>query len=132
MNITITARHGDHDVEGIATYAEDKVLKLDRYLDRIDTVEVVLDGDADTRHRCELIIGGVRGQVFVTECESPTPQAAIDRCVDKMERQLTKYKEKRRDSHRKSSRNEPVVLDASATDYDVDDEPTYEDVSDTP
>jgi putative sigma-54 modulation protein len=80
----------------VKQYCEDKAGKLVRYYDRVDHIEVVLDGK-NGLHSAELIVhhGGGKEPLVAKE-EHTDLFAAVDLLVDKMERQLTKLKERLR------------------------------------
>ncbi|MFN3485882.1 MAG: ribosome hibernation-promoting factor, HPF/YfiA family [Planctomycetota bacterium] len=116
MKVTVTARHADF-TEAIKDYAYEKARRLERYFDALRKLEVILDADSDGRYSAEMIASAVRGHVLVCHSLQDNAMAAIDAVVDKMERQLTKLKEKLRDKHAKeetkearSRRNPPELV----------------------
>jgi putative sigma-54 modulation protein len=105
MKVTVTARHADF-TDGMKTYAYEKALRLNHYFDHLRKIEVILDVDGDRRYSAELIASAVRGHVLVCHAADQTAMAALDSVVDKMERQLTKFKEKLNDKHAKGNGKE--------------------------
>lgn len=95
MNVTVTMRHQELPSEA-RDYATDKTEGLTKYFDHLTRGEVVLDGAPEGKYKAELIIHGVRGHVFVCHAVGDTVTAAIDKAHDKMEHQLTKFKDKLR------------------------------------
>lgn len=93
MRVTVTARHVEIS-DGMKDYAREKAGRLERYFDHLKKVEVILDMNGDRRFSAEMIASAVRGQVLVCHSVDQTAMAALDSVVDKMERQLTKFKEK--------------------------------------
>ena len=91
MQITVTGRHAgitDHAKD----YAEKKVVRLDRYFDGVQSIDVIMDREGD-QNTVELIIS-VSGSRLVSESLQADPYAAIDFALDKAETQLIRYKEK--------------------------------------
>jgi len=76
-------------------YAEDKARKLSRFYDRIEIIEVVVDRES-IQYRVEMVVRTDRRQTFVGQVDAGDCYEAIDLVVDKLERQLKKHKEKRR------------------------------------
>jgi putative sigma-54 modulation protein len=98
VNIEVTAR--DQGVsERMKSYGSDKASKLVRYFDRISRILVVLETVHDTR-RVEMVVHVDSGATLVGEERHTDMFAAIDLLVDKMERQLTKHKEKLHERNR--------------------------------
>lgn len=94
MQITITARHVSVS-EDIKQYARDKSEKLLRFYDRIQAIQVVIDYEGD-EFTVEMIVNaGSRNEFVAHEAGSDT-HVLIDVTVDKLERQLTKHKERLR------------------------------------
>jgi len=102
MKVTVTARHADF-TDATKSYAYEKAHKLEHYFVHLRKIEVILDLDGDRRYSAELIASAVRGHVLVCHAVDQTPLAALDSVVDKMERQLTKFKEKLSEKHAKGN-----------------------------
>jgi len=94
VQIRLTGRHIDVSDE-LRDYVEEKVRKLDKYYDRIHEVEVIMDQESE-QLSVELIVRAGQKHTFVASEVGPEPAALIDMLVDKMERQLTRHKEKNR------------------------------------
>lgn len=125
----MTVRHIEISDE-LREYAEEKVLRLKKYLDRIHHTEVIMDGVGD-EVRMSIHISAVKGQTFSADSQGATPKEAIDATVDKMERQLNKYKEKLKGKDRKSSGRMRAIKEADMSlPTDDEDEPTYQDIVD--
>ncbi|NUN50014.1 MAG: ribosome-associated translation inhibitor RaiA [Candidatus Brocadiae bacterium] len=97
MRVQITAKHVDMTDE-IRDYAEERGEKLGRFYDRITAVDVVLTRDGND-YGAEMICHGTRGQKLMAKLSHEDLFAAIDLVTDKMERQVTKLKEKVRGHH---------------------------------
>jgi putative sigma-54 modulation protein len=94
MQVTVTGRHmGVSDA--LRTYCEEKAARLPRFLDRILSIEVVLDGK-DGIHTAEMIVHSAGAPPFVATERHEDAYAAIDLLVDKIEEQLRRYKERHR------------------------------------
>ncbi|QAR33051.1 ribosome-associated translation inhibitor RaiA [Geovibrio thiophilus] len=91
MNVQITARNIEI-TDAIRSYAEKKVAKLEKYFDHITEANVLLEVQKNL-HIVEVLITA-KG-VFMKGLEkSEDLYASIDLSVDKIEKQLIKYKEK--------------------------------------
>ncbi len=92
MRITVTGRHTDVP-DALRSYAEEKSAKLERYYDRVQTVDVVFDVDAG-QQRCEMIARADHHTTFVAKELHAEAFAALDAAVKDLERQLNRHKEK--------------------------------------
>jgi putative sigma-54 modulation protein len=93
MRINFTARHFKAP-EKVKQYAEKKVSRLKRYYDGIIECEIILDYEKQTQ-LAEIAIK-VYGQRLVAQEKSEDIYKSIDFAVDKLERQVKKYKAKLR------------------------------------
>ncbi len=94
MQVTVSGRHMSVS-ESLKRYCLEKAQKLERFFNRIQAVDVVLDGQAGM-HTAEIIVHADGNQPFVASERQEDVYAAIDILIDKMERQLTRHKEKLR------------------------------------
>ena len=109
MEITVTGRHAEIS-DGLKRYAEEKSSKLERFYDRVHTVEVVFDIDAG-KQRCEIIARADHHMTFVAKETHVDPFASLDAAVRDLERQLTRHKEKHRNrKHQSPGRGEQEPL----------------------
>lgn len=93
MRVTITAKHVKV-TDSIKDYARSKFERLERYFDRIDTVQVLLNRDGKD-NVCEINIHtDTHNQLSAVVHNSDDMHAAIDLCMDKIQAQLKKVKEK--------------------------------------
>ncbi|MEE9200984.1 MAG: ribosome-associated translation inhibitor RaiA [Candidatus Brocadiales bacterium] len=92
MNIIVSGRHISI-THAIKSYAEKKVKKLEKFYDKLIKVQVNLDVENE-RHCAEMIASAPRGSILIAEVIDHDIYAAIDRAADKLERQLTRHKEK--------------------------------------
>ena len=86
--------------ERITEYVSDKASKLDRFLPDIDEVRVDLSvlksaRSAADRQVAQITIRGKRGYILRTEERSEDLYTSFDRSLDKMQRQIERYKGKR-------------------------------------
>lgn len=91
MQITTTARHYEL-TPALKEYAERKVVNLKKYFDQIGTAHITFSLEK-YRHTVEITVH-VNGRDFNSKEESEDMYASIDRVVDKLERQILKYKGK--------------------------------------
>lgn len=91
MNRRVTARHFDMS-EATKEYALGAMDGLKRYFDRIVDFHLVLEKEKD-RWRAECVLG-VHGKTLNADSVDDLLYPAIDGVVEKMERQLEKYKAK--------------------------------------
>jgi putative sigma-54 modulation protein len=93
--IEFKGRH-DHITERMQAHAAKKMARLARYGDRLLRIEVVAD-HAHKNPEVELIAHQRRGAPLVAKGRGTSFAATIDLLVDKLEAQLRKQKEKRKD-----------------------------------
>lgn len=98
MRVTVTARHARFS-DRMKEYAHDKARHLEHYFDHLRKLEVILDAGSGDRFNVEMIASAVRGHVLVCHSTGATAMAAVDSVVDKMERQLVRFKEKLYSKH---------------------------------
>jgi putative sigma-54 modulation protein len=92
VQIEISTRHGNLASDQ-QVYVREKAEKLLKYFARIMAIEVAVD---HLKHewQVEILVSAEHKHDFVATEVGPTPQAAVDQCVHKIEQQLRKYKEK--------------------------------------
>ena len=91
MQISITGHHVDI-TQALRAYVESKLARLERHFDNMTNVHVILSIQKE-RQKAEATIHVSRGNLFA-DAEHEDMYAAIDGLVDKLDRQLKKYKEK--------------------------------------
>jgi len=94
VQLSVTGRHVDI-TDSMKQYAEEKTLKLTKFYDRIEAIDVVVDREV-VQHRVEVVVRTDHKQTFVGQVDAGDYYEAIDLVVDKLERQLKKHKEKLR------------------------------------
>jgi putative sigma-54 modulation protein len=98
MQMNITFRHID-PIDSLKNYAREKVERVNKYLDRATEATVVLSLERHLHHADIRIQSGtylLRGRE-----KSEDMYASIDLAMDKIERQLKRYKEKLKSHHGK-------------------------------
>jgi putative sigma-54 modulation protein len=97
MNIIVTGRHLEV-TPALKKYAEEKIKKFNRYLSHISEAIITLSVEK-YRHKVEVLLK-VNGVLIQAEGITGEIYSSIDEVVEKLERQVKKYKEKLV-SHRK-------------------------------
>ena len=92
MDITISFRHIDADEE-IKVYIEEKMARLQKYIETPLDVHVVLSLERKYRHRVDVMFT-INGVVINAHEVMDDTRAAVDKILDKLERRLTKYRDK--------------------------------------
>lgn len=97
-NIQITGRHVQV-TDSMKDYAMDKISKIERFMNRIIDVNVIMDIQK-LEHRVEIILKA--GNMKITsKAVSTDMYVSIDQAVDKLEAQILRYKSKIQDHHAK-------------------------------
>ena len=105
MRLQVNARRG-HVSEQVHAYAEKRFAKLERRLYPETAVDVTLErlNNPSIRedHVAEAVVH-TKGPNIVARESAETYEAAIDRLVDKLERQIERYRDKRTHEPRRAS-----------------------------
>ena len=101
MQIEITNRHGTLGTDQ-SRHFRDKAEKLVKYFDRLMAVEVAVDHGKNV-YQVEIRASAEHKHDFFAKEEGPTPEAAMDLCLHKVEGQLRRYKDKIQDHHQGDS-----------------------------
>ena len=91
MQINVTFRHMDSS-EPVRAYVEDKLPKVKKYIDEPVEAQVVLSVEK-IRHKAEVTLVA-KGITIKASDETADMYAAVDGVMDKIERQLKRYKDK--------------------------------------
>lgn len=91
MQINLSGRHLDI-TPALRAYVETKLLRIERHFDHVTTAHVVLAVEKE-RKKAEATIHVNRGNLFA-DAEHNDMYAAIDKLMDKLDRQVKKHKEK--------------------------------------
>jgi putative sigma-54 modulation protein len=103
MQIQVTARHFDAD-DRLQEYVQKKVARLQRYYDGITDVQVVLTRNTQVPEALAEIGVSVFRKQLTARAESATHEEAVDRCVERIRRQLYRYKARLRGTDRDEHR----------------------------
>jgi putative sigma-54 modulation protein len=95
MEIKVSGRHIEV-TPAIREYASEKALKLPRYFDRVQGIDVVINHGDHNHYSVEIITNVERTDPFIARASGLDLYACIDDAIDKMERQLTDHKQKLR------------------------------------
>lgn len=91
MQLNLTGHHVDI-TPSIRSYVETKLEKIERHFDHVTNAHVILTIEKE-RQKAEATIHVNRGNIYA-DAEHNDMYAAIDRLVDKLDRQVKKHKEK--------------------------------------
>lgn len=97
MNILVNARHMEV-TDAIREFVQNKVSKLPKYYDNVQSIEVHLDREAD-HSVAEIVVTAKRRSTFVATHRDPDLYASVDQCLAKISEQLRRHKDKVRDRH---------------------------------
>lgn len=121
MQVLITGRHMDM-TEALQDYVKTKVERVTRYLDNIKEADVILSVEK-YRHSAEVTIKA-NGITINGEEETDDMYGSIDRVMDKIERQVKKYKEKiRQHKPRQNLKEMNVIMNVLSSDENKEEEP---------
>ncbi len=124
MRITITAKHVKVS-DKMKDYAREKLGKLERYFNRINSIQVVLDRDG-LDNVCEIVIRtDTHNHLSSIVHNQDDMHAAVDLCIDKAQRQVAKVKEKLK-GHKGPEKRKKLVRDVKRLSTRIRKESTYE------
>jgi len=119
MHITITGRKVELE-DNLREYATEKIKSLKKYSPNIIKVRAVL-GQVRANYHTELILRADHHRFFGEE-ELPDARASIDGAIDKLERQLRRFKKKVQRKHKHELEPaepiEPVIDEEGEFEYD--------------
>ncbi len=95
MKVTVNARHMEA-TDAIKQYVENKVAKLPRLYDSVQSVEVIL-GHEKEKSTVEIVVAAKRKHTFVATHRDDNMYASVDQCLAKIEEQIRRFKDKVRD-----------------------------------
>jgi putative sigma-54 modulation protein len=102
VQVKISARHGQLS-DAAHQLIEEKAANLVHFFDRLTMIEVTVDLGDELNKVVEILAKSEHKHDFVARESAGEIQAALDQAIHKIERQLTKHKEKiqdhRRDQH---------------------------------
>ena len=101
MNLSVSG----HQIEvtpAIRDYVNGKIARIERHFDHVFDVHVIISS-TKVGQKAEVTLH-LRGKDLYCECEDRDLYAAIDLLVDKLDRQVLRYKDKRQDKSHESPR----------------------------
>ena len=107
MNLTITGHHVEV-TPAIREYVNTKLDRVIRHFDNVTSVSVILSVEK-LRQKAEVTLH-VRGKDIYVESDDGDMYAAIDSMVDKLDRQVLKYKQKNSDHGHDSLKHQATEL----------------------
>lgn len=107
MQVSITCRHGSVS-QDLRDYMTEKSEKLIRYLSEVSEIDVTVDFEGP-RSTVEMLVEIEGYHTIVAHVEGEDAKATFDRTAEKMEHQLHRYKEKKRDHRRTASVHDASV-----------------------
>jgi putative sigma-54 modulation protein len=118
MQLQLKAVNGSLS-DSVRAYAEKRLSKLSRRLHEQTTVEVTFSREHNPSIRDDHVAEGVvftKGSNLVARESATTYEAAVDKLVDKLERQIERYRDKRILEPRRAAqrKREPVAGEEAA------------------
>jgi putative sigma-54 modulation protein len=98
MQLTVTGHHIEV-TEALRNYVAKRLARLERHFDHMTNVHCILTVEK-LRHKAEATVHVGGGTIHADSIEE-NMYAAIDMLVDKLDRQVKKFKEKLTDHHAK-------------------------------
>lgn len=95
MSIVVKARHMDV-TDAMRQYVERKASRLTKFYNKIQSIEVILDMEAD-KPSAEIVATAKKKSTFVASHRDDDMYACIDQCLDKISAQLRRHKDRVRD-----------------------------------
>ncbi len=115
MRVTITARRFKLP-ENVKSFTQKEVMRLEKYYDGIIDTEVILSWEKF--HRLAEINVRVYGTTLTTQEREEDVKKAVKLAVEKMERQLIKYKDKMHSYDHEKPVPETIEGDEEAISFD--------------
>ena len=103
--------------DGIKTAIEDKLGKLERYLNPDTEVKVTVSAKKATQ-KIEVTIIPISGPIIRAEDSEENLYAAIDVVYDKLKKQIRRYKNKLQDKHQSKDESIRFQMDEGIEEYD--------------
>lgn len=105
MQISVSGR-GLRVSEAQQEYARSKLTKLSHFFDKIQSADVIVSKEG-VNFAVEIIVKPDHHDILVGRNRGPDVQSCVDVILDKLERQVSKYKEKiRNHKHHQTNRGE--------------------------
>jgi putative sigma-54 modulation protein len=112
VQIDISARHG-HLSDASRDKIVSKVGKLQRYFDRLFSIEVIVDLKDSEYPRVDIQVSAEHKHDFVAHEQTGSLWGSVDAVVQKLEQQLRRYKEKvQRRNRNHDMRRQEIAADS--------------------
>jgi putative sigma-54 modulation protein len=115
MNLTISGHHVEL-TPAIREYVQTKLERIKRHFDHVIDIAVILGveklAEKERRQRAEVNLR-LRGNVIHVESFAEDLYAAIDTLIDKLDRQVLKYKAKVQNHHNEGIKRNPDAAAAA-------------------
>jgi putative sigma-54 modulation protein len=105
MQLNVTGHHVDI-TPSLRDYVVNKLEKIERHFDLVSDVHCILTVEK-LRHKAEATVS-VNGSRIYADSTEEDMYAAIDGLVDKLDRQVKKYKEKLADHHARDTNKRQI------------------------
>jgi putative sigma-54 modulation protein len=105
MQLNVTGHHVDI-TPPLRDYVVNKLEKIERHFDLVSDVHCILTVEK-LRHKAEATVSVNGGRIYADSTEEDM-YAAIDGLVDKLDRQVKKYKEKLADHHARDTNTRQI------------------------
>ncbi len=106
MQLSVTGQQIDV-TDSLRMYVSNKIDKIERHFDLVSDVHCILKVEK-LRHTAEATVKVNGGTIFADSTEADM-YAAIDGLVDKLDRQVRKYKEKLVDHHARDNHKRDIA-----------------------
>lgn len=107
MQLSVSTRHGQLS-EATQAKLRAKAEKLGRFFDRLTSIEITVDLKDEQSPRVDVNVSAEHKHDFVAREQADSLMAALDACVQKIEQQLRKYKERVQERHRNPEVRRPA------------------------
>jgi putative sigma-54 modulation protein len=107
MQINITGHHVDV-TPALRAYVTEKLQRLTRHFDQVNSIHVILNVEK-LQHQAEATVNAAGRTIFANDTAKDM-YASIDGLVDKLDRQVRRYKDRITDHHH--VKHEPVESDS--------------------
>ena len=122
MRLTLTVRHGQVN-DTIRSYVEAKFKKLERRLHDATEIDVVLDRERNPKIADDHIVEATihaKGPTLHGREAAATYEAAADLLIDKLERQVERYRDKRVHERRRRTPGADTLASSTPTEGEVE------------
>ena len=106
MNLTVTGRHFDV-THSLKIHITEKMDRLERHFDSVTDIHVILSVEK-LRQKAEATLNMSGAKIYADAVDGDM-YTAIDLLVDKLNRQVTRHKEKAKDHHRREKTPGPSL-----------------------